>query len=203
MGGEMRESIWGVADAGSRSGWFALRRIVFLAGGCVVFAARVRAHAGRSRGSAARRDTVLVCWSLCASGLVGEGQLTTESADSAFALQVDRVTLRDLDGAARVDALQGYVRYDDRERGLALVCPLIEYVETVSSNALRFIALCSNYGAEGWAVSGQVTDGAAAAPDSMSLTVDAPDGTQTSLVGSVTNGVLLMRNAPADASAGP
>ncbi|MHB8578111.1 MAG: hypothetical protein ACYDCQ_22605, partial [Dehalococcoidia bacterium] len=62
----------------------------------------------------ARRSTVVPCVKLlppaarlCASGIVGEGRLSNESPASAFALQAGRVTLADVDGKTRIDALQG------------------------------------------------------------------------------------------------
>jgi hypothetical protein len=130
---------------------------------------------------------------LCTDGVVGAGQLAGGRDAPRFALQADRVTLRDTSGALRIDALQGYVRYDDAERGLLLICADVRLLEPVGPNARRFIALCSNAGEEGWAISGQVTDGNGAAPDSVSLTIDGPDGRQIALVGGLTAGSIVVR----------
>jgi hypothetical protein len=91
--------------------------------------------------------------------------------------------------------LQGFFRYDDPAQHVALVCPQIALLERVGPNARRFVALCLNEGEAGWAVSGQVTDGSGAAPDSIGLTVDGPDGAQWTLTGQVSAGAVIVREA--------
>jgi hypothetical protein len=130
---------------------------------------------------------------LCVQGVVGLGQIGYGAEAPRLALQADRVQLRDLDGALRLDELQGYVRYDDPQRGLLLVCPNVALLDELGPNARRIVALCTNRGQEGWAISGQVTDGNAAAPDSVSLTIDAPDGTRILLVGGLATGAIVVR----------
>lgn len=137
--------------------------------------------------------------SLCASGAVGVGRLSSEQDAPTFAVQAGRVVLRDADGATRLDTLQGYFRYDDPEHGLVLLCPDISLLEPVGPNARQFVVLCSNEGEEGWAVSGQITDGGTAASDSIGLTIDAPNGNQTALVGPLAAGSIIVRNGPDDA----
>ncbi|HLZ70683.1 MAG TPA: hypothetical protein VKV26_12350 [Dehalococcoidia bacterium] len=133
---------------------------------------------------------------LCAGGIVGRGRLSAAPDAPAFAFEAGRVTVSDLDGAFRVDALEGFFRYDDPAQGLALFCPRVPLLQSVGPNARQFIALCRNFGQEGWAVSGQATDGAGAAPDSISLTIDGPDGSMRQLVGSLANGAIVVRDVP-------
>ncbi len=136
--------------------------------------------------------------SLCVSGAAGNGGLSSDAATPLFALQATRVTLRDAGGNLRLDSLQGYFRYDDPGRGLLLLCPRISLLERIGSNARRFSAACSNGGADGWSVSGQVTDGGTAAPDSVGLTIQAPDGRQVSLAGALTAGSVFVDDLPDD-----
>gem|GEM_PF-2108339 len=131
---------------------------------------------------------------LCAGGIVGRGQLSATPDAPVFAFEAGRVTVSDLDGAFRVDALEGFFRYDDPAQGLALFCPQVPLLQSIGPNARQFIALCRNFGQEGWAVSGQATDGAGAAPDSLSLTIDGPDGARRQLVGSLANGAIVVRD---------
>jgi hypothetical protein len=98
-----------------------------------------------------------------------------------------------------MDALEGFFRYDDPAQRLSLFCPEVRLLESIGPNARRIVALCRNYGQEGWAVSGQATDGAGAAPDSVSLTVAGPDGSQRQLVGSLAAGAIVVREVPDDA----
>jgi hypothetical protein len=136
---------------------------------------------------------------LCAEGIVGRGRLSAAAGSPAFAFEAGRVTVRDLDGALRLDAQEGFFRYDDPAQGLALFCPEVPLLQSIGPNARQIVALCRNYGAEGWAVSGQATDGAGAAPDSVSFTIDGPDGSQRQLVGSIADGAIVVRDAPATA----
>lgn len=133
---------------------------------------------------------------LCADGVIGLGQLGAGAEAPRLAVQADRVQLRDADGGLRLDELQGYVRYDDPQVGLLLICPRIGLLDAVGPNARRIVALCSNEGEEGWAISGQVTDGNAAAPDSVSLVIDAPDGRRIPLVGGLATGAIVVRSEP-------
>jgi hypothetical protein len=133
---------------------------------------------------------------LCAGGIVGRGQLSAAANAPVFAFQAGRVTVSDVDGAFRVDAQEGFVRYDDPAHGLALFCPQVPLLESIGPNARQFIALCRNFGQEGWAVSGQATDGAGAAADSVSLTIDGPDGSQQEIIGSLANGAIVVRDVP-------
>ncbi len=137
---------------------------------------------------------------LCVAGIVGRGRLSAAPSAPAFAFEAGRVTVRDVDGALRLDAQEGFFRYDDPAQGLALFCPEVPLLQSVGPNARQIVALCRNYGQEGWAVSGQATDGAGAAPDSVSFTIDAPDGSQRQLVGSLADGAIVVRDLPA---AGP
>jgi hypothetical protein len=135
---------------------------------------------------------------LCASGVSGSGRLIRSADAPLFALQADRVTLRDAADRLLIDTVQGYVRYDDPEHNLLLICPRIAQLQTVSSNARSFSATCSNMGAGGWSVSGQVTDGSTAAPDSVGLTITAPDGSTLPLVGPLSAGSILVDDIPGD-----
>ncbi len=133
---------------------------------------------------------------LCAAGIVGRGRLSAAPGAPAFAFEAGRVTVRDVDGALRLDAQEGFFRYDDPAQGLALFCPEVPLLQSIGPNARQIVALCRNYGQEGWAVSGQATDGAGAAPDSVSFTIDAPDGSQRQLVGSLADGAIVVREPP-------
>ena len=133
---------------------------------------------------------------LCAAGVVADGTLDAGTNAPVLALEAVRLTLTDADGATRLDTLQGYLRYDDQARGLRLFCPQIRLLQDVGPSARQFVALCQNNGAEGWAISGQATDGAAGAPDSVGLTIDAPDGARLPLAGPLTSGAVQVR-APA------
>lgn len=136
---------------------------------------------------------------LCAGGIVGRGRLSAEQGSPAFAFEAGRVTVRDVDGALRLDAQEGFFRYDDPAQGLALFCPTVPLLQSIGPNARQFVALCRNFGQEGWAVSGQATDGAGAAPDSVSFTIDAPDGSKRQLVGSLADGAIVVRDVSAEA----
>jgi hypothetical protein len=127
---------------------------------------------------------------LCAAGVVADGTLAAGAAAPVLALEAVRVTVTDADGATRLDVLEGYLRYDDPARRLRLFCPQIRLLQDVGPSARQFVALCQNNGAEGWAVSGQATDGAAGAADSVGLTIDAPDGEQLPLAGPLTSGAV-------------
>ncbi len=135
---------------------------------------------------------------LCISGASGSGRLSTDASAPTFAVQAERVTLRDASSTLRLDVLQGYFRYDDPGRGLLLLCPRISLLERIGSNARRFSAACSNRGADGWSVSGQVTDGGTAAPDSAGITIQAPDGSQFALVGALPVGGIHVDDLPED-----
>jgi hypothetical protein len=130
---------------------------------------------------------------LCAAGVVAAGSLAAGDAAPVLALQAARITLTDAAGATLLDTLQGYLRYDDPARGLRLFCPEIRLMQDVGPNARQIVALCRNGAQEGWAVSGQVTDGAAAAPDSVGLTIAAPDGSQQPLSGTLATGAAQVR----------
>jgi hypothetical protein len=130
---------------------------------------------------------------LCAAGVVAAGTLAAGDAAPVLALQAARITLTAASGATLLDTLQGYVRYDDPARGLRLFCPEIRLLQDVGPNARQIVALCRNGAAEGWAVSGQVTDGSAAAPDSVGLTIAAPDGSQQPLSGTLATGAAQVR----------
>jgi len=131
---------------------------------------------------------------LCAGGVVGAGRLTAAADAARFAFEAARVTVRDADGALRFDAVQGFVRYDDPASGLQLICPRIAAPETIGPDARGIVALCTNAGVAGWAISGQVTDGAGAAPDSVSFTIDAPDGSRSTVAGSLAAGAIVVRD---------
>ncbi len=135
---------------------------------------------------------------LCAAGVSGSGRLTRSPEAPLFALQADRVTLRDTGDRLLIDTVQGYFRYDDPDRDLLLICPRISQLQTIGSNARSFTAGCSNMGAEGWSVSGQVTDGGTAAPDSVGLTITAPDGRTLPLVGPLSAGSILVDDIPGE-----
>lgn len=136
---------------------------------------------------------------LCVSGAAGSGRLSSAAGAPPFALQATRVTVRDASGALRIDAVQGFFRYDDPDRGLLLLCPQIGRLERVGPNGRRFVAPCSNGGADGWSVSGQVTDGGSAAPDSVGLIVQAADGRQFPLVGALPVGGISVNDVPDEA----
>lgn len=136
---------------------------------------------------------------LCAGGIVGRGRLSATPGSPAFAFEAGRVTVSDLDGALRLDAQEGFFRYDDPAQGLALFCPEVRLLQSVGPNARQIVALCRNFGQEGWAVSGQATDGAGAAPDSISFTIDGPDGSRRQLVGSLADGAIVVRDVPDEA----
>ncbi|HZQ37321.1 MAG TPA: hypothetical protein VFD32_15430 [Dehalococcoidia bacterium] len=133
---------------------------------------------------------------LCVDGIVGRGRISAAPGSPAFSFQAGRVTVRDADGALRLDAQEGFFRYDDPAQGLALFCPEVPLLQSIGPNARQIVALCRNFGVEGWAVSGQATDGAGAAPDSVSFTIDAPDGSQRQLVGSLADGAIVVREVP-------
>lgn len=130
---------------------------------------------------------------LCVAGIVAAGTLATGTDAPVLALQAARVTLTDAAGTTLLDTLQGYLRYDDPTRGLRLFCPEIRLLQDVGPSARQIVALCRNGATEGWAVSGQVTDGAAAAPDSVGLTISSPSGAQQSLSGTLATGAAQVR----------
>ena len=133
---------------------------------------------------------------LCVSGAVGGGRLSIEADAPAVALQASRAVVIDATGALQMDMVQGYFRYDDPDLGLMLFCPELSNLETAGPNARRFAAQCTNLGQDGWTVSGQLTDGGTAAPDSIGVTADAPDGRHFALVGPLAAGTIIVRNAP-------
>jgi len=133
---------------------------------------------------------------LCVSGVAGNGRLGAEPDAPALAFQAGKVTITDTDGNQRAAADQSFFRYDDLPRGIQLICPRLPVLEPIGSNARRLVALCSNHGEQGWAVSGQVTDGGGAAPDSVGLAIDAPDGSRTSVVGNLAVGAIVVRDLP-------
>lgn len=132
---------------------------------------------------------------LCAMGVVGVGALVTTADAPAFAFEAVHVVLTGADGATWFDALQGYVRYDDPAHGLLLICPEVRLLQSVGPSAERFVALCQNRGAEGWAVSGQATDGSGNAPDSISLSIAGPDGSVREVSGALAGGAIQVRGA--------
>jgi hypothetical protein len=138
---------------------------------------------------------------LCAMGVVGAGALATTTDAPVFAFEAAHVVLTGADSAVWFDALQGYVRYDDPAHGLLLICPEVRLLQAVGPSAERFVALCQNLGAEGWAVSGQATDGSGNAPDSISLSIAGPDGSVREISGALAAGAIQVRgtengNAP-------
>jgi len=130
---------------------------------------------------------------LCAAGVVGAGTFSTAASAPAFALEAAHVIITGADGAIWFDALQGYVRYDDPAHGLLLICPEVRLVQAVGPSAEQFVALCQNWGAEGWAVSGQATDGNGNAPDSLSLAIAGPDGSVREVSGTLASGAIQVR----------
>lgn len=137
---------------------------------------------------------------LCASGVVADGRFSSDVGAPVIALQAARVTLSAADGTLRFDALQGYVRYDDPAQGLRLLCPEIRLLQSVGPNARTFVALCQNNGQNGWAISGQATDGSNAAPDTVGLTIDAPDGSSRMLAGALAAGAVQVRTPAGESS---